>query len=174
MSETNMRDLGDFTDNELVIRDGKSGGKCTFFYRDIETPDIIKYRSLSYKKKQGKVKVNITKAQITMALDIITGFKDGFFVINKKRISSDFESPDFYKGWKELLKRKAPDLLVVFTTAIFEGNSVGGNTVDFEPEFSEAEEDDIPEDERISEDNLKQAIGEIEEEEAPLETSFGE
>ena len=161
MSETNMRDLGDFTDNELVIRCAKSGGQCTFLYRDIETPDIVKYRSLSYKKTQGKVKVNITKAQITMALDIITGFKDGFFVINKKAISSDSDSPDFYKGWKELLKRKAPDLLVVFTTAIFEGNTVKGNAVDVEAEFSEEESDALPE-------------GDISEEEVPLESSSGE
>ena len=45
MSETNMRDLGDFTDNELTLRDAKSGGECTFLYRDLETDDIVEYRS---------------------------------------------------------------------------------------------------------------------------------
>lgn len=174
MSETNMRDLGDFTNNELTLLDGKSGGECTFFYRDIESEDIVKYRSLSYKKKAGKVKVNITKAQIIMAIDIITGFKDGFFCINGKAISSDSQSPNFYKEWKNLLRRKAADLLVVFTTAIFEGNAVKGNSVDFEPEFIEEKKEDLSLDEEISGDGSGQALEEIEEEEPPLESSSGE
>ncbi len=172
MSETNMRDLGDFTDNELTIRDGKSGGVCTLLYRDIESDDIVKYRSLSYKKKEGKVKVNITKAQIIMALDIITGFKDGFFCINGNAISSDSQNPNFYKEWKNLLKRKAPDLLVVFTTAIFEGNSVKGNSADFEAEFVEKEGDDLLIEEEISGDGSGLALEGIEE--SPLESSSGE
>lgn len=174
MSETNMRDLGDFTDNELTLRDAKSGGECTFLYRDLETDDIVEYRSRAYKKANGKVKVNITQAQIIMALKVITGFKEGFFALKDKAISSDPESPEFYKEWKLLLKRKAPDLLVVFATAIFEGNAIKGNTADFEPEFVEADKDELPIEEEISGDGSGQALDEIEEEEPPLESSSGE
>lgn len=161
MSENNMRDLGDFTDNELTLRDAKSGGECTFLYRDLETDDIVEYRSRAYKKANGKVKVNITQAQIIMALKVITGFKEGFFALKGEAISSDLNSPAFYKEWRQLLKKKAPDLLVVFATAIFEGNAVKGNTADFEPEFKEEAED-------IS------LIEEDTDNELPLENSSGE
>lgn len=178
MTETNMRDLGDFTDNELTLRDAKSGGECTFLYRDLETADIVEYRSRAYKKTGGKVKVNITKAQIVMALKVITGFREGFFALKGKAISSDPKSPEFYTEWKLLLKRKAPDLLVVFATAIFEGNAVKGNTADFEPEFVEADDsslefEEMPGDEQISGDGSKDGLKEIEGEELPLESSSG-
>lgn len=170
MTETNMRDLDDFTDNELTIRDAKTGGECTLFYRDIETSDLVEYRSISYKKQTGgKVKVNITKAQLHMALKIITGFKEGYFSLKGKAISSDPNRPGYYKEWKSLLKRKAPELLVVLALQVFEGNAVKGNTADFEPEFVEAEEDE----EEISGDGSGQALGEIDEEERPLESSSG-
>ena len=161
MSEEITRDLDDFTDNELTIRDAKTGGECTLLYRDIESSDIVEYRSISYKKQGGgKVKVNITKAQIHMAMKIVTGFKEGYFTLKKKPVSSDPDSPSYYERWKELLKRKAPELLVVLATQVFEGNAVKGNAADFVPEFEEED-----------------GVGEIkkeDEEEPPLESSFGE
>ena len=175
MTETNMRDLDDFTDNELTIRDAKTGGECTLFYRDIKTSDLVEYRSISYKKQTGgKVKVNITKAQLHMALKIITGFKEGYFSLKGKAISSDPKSPEYYEEWKPLLKRKAPELLVVLALQVFEGNAVKGNSADFEPEFVEAEEDALPGEEELSGDGSGQALEEIEGEDIPLESSSGE
>ncbi len=161
MADDITRDLDDFTDNELTIKDAKTGGECTLLYRDIESSDIVEYRSLSYKKQGGgKVKVNITKAQIHMALKIVTGFKEGYFTLKKKPVSSDSTSPFYYEKWRELLKRKAPELLIVLATQVFEGNAVKGNGADFVPEFEEEE-----------------GAGEIKgegEEELPLESSSGE
>ena len=175
MTETNMRDLDDFTDNELTIRDAKTGGECTLFYRDIETEDLVEYRSISYKKQGGgKVKINITKAQLHMALKIITGFKKGYFSLKGNAISSDIKDPEYYKEWKSLLKRKAPELLVVLALQVFEGNAVKGNAADFVPEFEESEEDALLGDQEIAGDGSGQSLTKTDEEELPLETSFGE
>ena len=174
MTETHMRDLGDFTDNELTLRDAKSGGECTFLYRDLETEDLVEYRSLAYKKQGAKVKINVTKAQIHMALKVITGFKTGFFALNGKAISSEPTNSEYYEQWRQLLKRKAPDLLVVFCVAIFDGNAVKGNNADFEPEFVEVEEDDLPVGDEMSGGGSGQTHEEIKEEELPLESSSGE
>ena len=62
---------------------------------------------------------------------------------------------------------------MVLALQVFEGNAVKGNAADFEPEFIEADEDDLPIEEEISGDGSGSSLEEIEEEEIPLESSSG-
>jgi hypothetical protein len=170
------RDLDDCSDNELEINDAKTGKAFTFFYSDIDTSDIVQYRGLAYEKKGSKVKHNITAAQIFMALKKINGFSENYFKSKGAYISSDEEKENYYPGWKKLLKEKAPDLLVIFSTAVFEGSSVRVNASGIEAEYER------PEGEELDFDDLLQEEGEQggkvtepgAEEEVPLVSSSGE
>ncbi len=175
MEELTGRDLDDCSDNELEINDAKTGKSFTFFYSDIDTPDIVQYRGLAYEKKGSKVKHNITAAQIFMALKKINGFSEGYFKSKGAYISSDEEKENYYPGWKKRLKEKAPDLLVIFSTAVFEGSSVRVNASGIVAEYERPEGEELNFDDLLEKESEQgEKVSETgEEEEIPLENSFG-
>lgn len=115
-----MEDLGS-TRNIARIYSPVSGETKEFYYRTPTTEELTEYSSNLFKRKGRKMENKAIKTRIRMAKKILTGFRDGDFGINKKPISSDPDSPDYYPQWLRLLEENNPGLLSAFAFHVFEG-----------------------------------------------------
>lgn len=136
------RDL-DATENSLTIRDAVSGGDVRFFYRTPAPSDMQAYASASIQRKGNKVIVAPVQPKLKAGLDIMTGVREGDFTYQGKPLSSDPKNENYQAAWKDILKEKAPDLIVLFAATIFDGSYVRQDK-QAEVEIEEAGEEVVP------------------------------
>jgi len=141
-----MEELGS-TRNIARIYSPVSGETKEFYYRIPTTEELTEYSSNLFKRKGRKMQNKAIETRIRMAKKILTGFHDGDFGINKKPISSDPDSPDYYPQWLRLLEEGNPGLLSAFAFHVFEGAKA-----DEMPE--EDDDDDKDDDDQTEDDDL--------------------
>lgn len=125
-----------FTDepNKLKLHDHFSNSTIVLFYRSPSAKEQAAYTNGMTRRERNKL-VNCTGEQRqTMGAEILTGFREGDFekpggVV----ISSDPGSPNYDKGWKDLVKKYAPHLIEALaihafeqTASVDEGDELGG------------------------------------------------
>lgn len=116
-----MRDLTTSDKNEINIYDVAGGGNITFYHKTIVTTDHLKYRSkLMNLAFGGALTEEAMTFQVDYTLQFITGFSDNHFLIDKKKVSSNPESKNYYKDWKGMLKESCGDLLLAVNEVLFE------------------------------------------------------
>jgi len=115
-----MRDIADGATNTMVIDDGRSGSQIELYYRNPTTQEEVTYKTLQYKKSGNKFTIN-AGLKVTLALAVLTGFREGDFGVGGKPISSDPASSNYLEGWKDAVKKNASDILLAFASAVFEG-----------------------------------------------------
>lgn len=126
--------------NEMVITDSLSGSDITFYYRMPSITERVKYQSGLFSLRGGnRLQVKSFETRLSYGLEIITGFKEGDFEIEQDgkwvAISSQQDSPNYYAGWKAVLRKDAPDLVSALAAAVFESASASA-TVGEEGESS--------------------------------------
>ena len=134
-----MRDLDVSATNKIVISDARSGTEIELYYRNPTTQEEVEYQSKLYKRKGNKLILH-PKVKVDLGLAILTGFREGDFGVAGKPISSDPESPNYRKDWKDLLGRMASDIISTFATVVYEGARVASDT---DVEIETAIEEDI-------------------------------
>ncbi len=132
------RDL-DAVQNSLTIRDSISGDEIKFFYRTPTSSEIQAYSSASIKRKGNKVLVNPVQPKLKYGLDILLDVRGGDLIYQGKPLTAAVE------GWKNILKEKASDLIIVFAAQVFDGSRVSLTEDDMEVVSNEeAAEDVVP------------------------------
>jgi hypothetical protein len=127
-----MRDLTKTDKNILKIHDGRSDTDIELYYRNPTTQEEVAYQSKLFRRQGKKLLINAYETRLEMGLKILTGFREGAFGISGKPISSDPQSPEYRKDWKELLKENASDIITALAFQIFESARVDtGMDIDF-------------------------------------------
>ena len=128
--------------NELKIFDNISGSSIVMYYRDPTTEERTAYANASVRRKRNKIITKVPETRIEYAEKIMTGFREGDFTIKKdgqpQPISSEPSSPNYYPEWKNLLRKKASDLLMLLAGHVFDGSA---ETEDAEPDGLVEDED---------------------------------
>jgi hypothetical protein len=141
-----MRVIGQAVINKAIIKDPIGGGEIVFFYRTPTTDERQQYNSSLFQARRGKVKSTIAQARQRFGKIILTGFREGDFVLQEgeQRVifSSDPQSANYRESWKDLVMNYASDLVETLAFHVFEGASVvpdsdeeedGGEDGDGEP-----------------------------------------
>lgn len=113
--------------NELILYDNISNSKLVFYYRDPTTAERMAYANESVQRKRNKIITKIPETRIKYAEMIMTGFREGDFTEKKngkeQPLSSDPSSPYYCQGWKEMIKTKAADLLMLLAAHVFDASA---------------------------------------------------
>ena len=101
-----------------------------FYVREPETKDRISYLANSIKKSNGKIIGNIENVyenKYESGCLLITGFPENNsegkpqFEYQGKAVSSDPDSPNYRKDWKELILSNFFNRILLFSTKVYEG-----------------------------------------------------
>lgn len=137
------RNLGDEL-NELKITDNLSGGDIVLYYRTPTSEEQIAYTNQLVQRIRNKVVNRTGETRMKYGAKILEGFRDGDFIapVNGQSvpISSKEGYPNYYPGWKELVTKKAPDLIEVLAMRVFEASAQVQDDEPDEPDQS-ADED---------------------------------
>jgi len=104
--------------NRIRFKNPDTGEEIVFDYRDPEPDEWIKYSAritaiYSVDNEDKEVKLEkILKTQFEMGSPLIEGFSGSSGIFKNLTI----ENPD----WKEILKKKATQLIILFAQEIFE------------------------------------------------------
>ena len=107
-----------------------------FYRREPTTEERISFMSESVKKINGKVisnYENLFKFKFDFGLALLTGFADlndsqePQFLFNGKMISSDPESPEYYKDWKQIISKFFVKEIIFLSVKVFEGIEINQN-----------------------------------------------
>lgn len=115
------RDLSKHSNNDITMYDSISGSSIQFFHRTPETDDRIRYQAAKF-RREGDRMINCSRrAAIDAAANVLTGIREGDFIIDGQPLSSDPASENYRADWKELIEGMAGDLLFVMGNLLFEG-----------------------------------------------------
>lgn len=110
--------------NELKIRDNISKSEIILYYRTPTSEEQGAYTNQCVQRIRNKVVNKTGGTRMKFGSKILAGFRDGDFTIPKDgkivAISSDEKSENFYPGWKDLILKKASDLIEVLAMHVFE------------------------------------------------------
>lgn len=125
--------------HERKIYDAIGEGDITFYYRLPTTNERIKYNAnLFAMRGANKLQNKSFETRLEMGLAIVTGFKEGDFVVEKEGklqpISSQQNSPNYYADWKNYLREETPELVVALAALVFDAASTSAPEMESEGE----------------------------------------
>ena len=109
------------------------GGSVVLYYSDPTTKQRIAYSNSVTRRKGRKIINDLAATRLAGGKAICTGIREGDLAVpadNEKGyslISSDPQSPDYRKDWKELLVKHQADFLMLLGAHAFENTSVAGD-----------------------------------------------
>lgn len=102
-----MIDLEISDKNLMIIFDERLGQRIGLIYKDPTPSELIKYKSKITKLISDKSTLEeIVDFQVKYGLQFLTGVREGELGFGGKVISTDPESENYNKDWKELLHKK--------------------------------------------------------------------
>ena len=118
------RRLGDEL-NEMRFQDNLSGSEIILLYRMPTTKERIDYTNESFVREGKKMVNRSVETRFKYGMEILGGFREGDFEINKSGeeyvpISSDPTSDNFFPGWKAHIKKYASDLVEHLAIRVFD------------------------------------------------------
>lgn len=114
------RNLEQCTNNEFRFHDPRTGEEVIFFYRSPTTEDRVRHQARRYGRRDGKLINRARSACIESAAGILTGIRDGDFILGDRPFSSIPGNPGYREDWRILLEEMAGDLLLVMGHDLFE------------------------------------------------------
>lgn len=128
--------------NEMTIQDTISDSLIVFYYRLPSNRERILYHQSLINTRGARVRIKSFETRLKFGMQIITGFRDGDFEIQRDgkwiSISSDPNSSNFFPDWRSFIEENAPDLVVALATAVFEGATAVPEEEEEEGEIDES------------------------------------
>ena len=113
--------------NTLRIWDNISNSKLEVQYRSPTTEERAAFSNQSIQRKRNKLTFRSAQARQKYGLMILTGIREGDFVIKKGGknvpLASDPKSPNYNEKWKEIMMKHASDIIEVLAAFVFEGSA---------------------------------------------------
>ncbi|NCD13685.1 MAG: hypothetical protein EOL92_00445 [Bacteroidia bacterium] len=122
--------------NLMIFADELSGSDVGLYYRMPTTRERQGYTNAAVKRgaKGNKITFHVVEAKIEFGAKILTGIRDGDFLLeNGRPLSSDPTSENYIESWKDIVIDCASDLVGALATKIF----------DHIPDVAGTEEEDI-------------------------------
>lgn len=125
--------------NSLRINDPQGGEPITLFYRNPTNKERAQYQTSTFKVRgAGRVEIKTFETRLEFGLRIITGFKEGDFLIEENGQPvpfSSWEGARHYRAdWKALLEKNAGDLICFLAAFVFDGVTSATEEETHEPE----------------------------------------
>lgn len=126
-------------ENSLKINDPQGGEPITFFYRNPTNKERAQYQTNTFKVRgAGRVEIKTFETRLEFGLRIITGFREGDFLVEENGKPVPFSSKEgtryFRPDWKSLLERDAGDLIAFLAAFVFDGVTSATDEETHEPE----------------------------------------
>lgn len=110
--------------NTLKIWDNISGSELEVQYRTPTTEEYNAFLNESIKRKRNKVLFRTAQARLKFGLKILTGIREGDFMVKKKGklvpLVSDPESRGYDPEWKQKMEKHAADIVALLAVHVFE------------------------------------------------------
>lgn len=114
------RQLEKCDNNEFRFNDPRTGEEIVFYYRSPETEDRVRHQTRRYGRKENTMVIRTRTACIESAAAVLTGIRDGDFVVGKEPLSSTPGNPGYREDWQEHIVAMAGDLLLIMGHDLFE------------------------------------------------------
>lgn len=112
--------------NSVKFSDNLSGSELEVYYRQPTTEERAAYSNESVQRKRNKVLFRAVQARQKFGLKILTGIREGDFLIKKEGktmpIASDPASPNFDPNWKTLIMTHAADVVELLALHVFDAS----------------------------------------------------
>lgn len=118
------RDLTICDHNELKIRDPQTGDEIALYYRTPLTDDRVGYQKALVVRVGNKIYTRVVEAKLKYGAEILTGIREGDFIVDGGPLSSIPETPGYREDWKDVVTATAGDLLMVLGGHVFEGAAI--------------------------------------------------
>ena len=118
------RDLQASESNLAVFLDGVSNSEVGLYYRTPTNSERIKFKAATVIRKNGKIVDQSVEAQLSFGAKIMTGIREGDFVLGDIPISSDQKSEHYDADWKKLVLETAGDIVQSLSLLAFSGTIV--------------------------------------------------
>lgn len=109
---------------QMKIQDNLSGSEIVFIYRMPTSEERIAYSNNTINRKRNKVSFAYAKTRRIYGLKILTGIRDGDFLIKKDNknvpLSSNRNSAHYDEKWKEHVAEYASDLVELLASQVFD------------------------------------------------------
>jgi hypothetical protein len=113
--------------NTLKIFDNISNSDLEVQYRSPTTEERAAFSNQSIKRTRNKLTFRTAQARQKFGLMILTGIREGDFIIKKGGknvpLASDPKSPNYDQKWKEIMMKYASDIIEVLAAFVFEGSA---------------------------------------------------
>lgn len=114
------RNLEKCDNNEFRFLDPRSNEEVIFFYRSPTTEDRVRHQASRYGRIGSKMVIRTRTACVESAAAILTGIRDGDFVVGDEPLSSTPGGPGYREDWRDLIRDMAGDLLLLMGHDLFE------------------------------------------------------
>lgn len=110
--------------NTLKMWDNISNSELEIQYRTPTTEERTAFSNESIQRKRNKIIFRTSQARQKFGLKILTGIREGDFIIKKDGkdvpLGSDAKSPHYDPDWKNLMMKYAADIVELLAVHVFE------------------------------------------------------